>query len=242
MKRLNIKACTDSIDLEPNTELHRYFSGEWIEDLFKKKKLYFRNTKNQRDQYERMIPSSFIKNECGEGYKKIADMKQTLVESYISCWTKSKADNYAFWKIYGNASHGKAIDYADYMIATTYGKLKTQFDNSVVFYEVEYIDPNIDESREIPRVFFDASNQPNSILATEKYKIFPYLYEEEVRAVVYSHEKKDGISLLINPEKIIDHIIISPFANEEMQKRTEAVIKKHFNDMKIRTSTIKEND
>ena len=240
MDILKIKSCTGSAAINLDQELYRYYSGCRLEKMISSKELFFSNVEKQFDRHERMIPSSFFDKKTSKVQVKTADEKQKRVKAYVTCWTLSE-DDYAFWKIYGkdndcNVNGGSK--YAQCMVATTYKELKDSFAGQAEFYEVEYINPKTQKRGDLPIVSFDASTLPTSVRVTEKYKIAPYRFEREIRGVLYSFAEEKGISLPICPEKLIKYIMISPFANDKISKRTEAMIRKFLPDVEIKPSII----
>lgn len=59
-------------------------------------------------------------------------------------------------------------------------------------------------------------------------KIWPYFFEDEIRAVIYSKKDEKGHAVKLNWKKITNKIIISPFAKDDQVKKLEEIINKYF--------------
>lgn len=243
MKSLKIKCICPTCDLKAETPIYRYFSFDKFEKMLSDNALYFCNIKKFADKNERQIPKSYYqgwREEAQITQDKIIKFKECFFPAYISCWTLQK-DNYAFWKIYDPNNNGC-------MIESTFGLLKEQLEKeNVVFYKVQYVNPNrTDEKCSPPLICFEENNDkvmiPRIKLGTEALKIFPYKYEDELRAVFYSMETTDGENIHVDVQKLVKCVMISPFANEKKAEDILKIIKSKLSDAKILSSIIVEQE
>ena len=160
-------------------EIIRYMSLSKFMSLLTFKELFFTNVKVFEDAHEGEIPASFFKgwNEnFEEGYKNIQSHINPVRNVYANCWNKFNGqESYALWKIYTDEDSGVAIK-------TTVGKLKKALNNKKIkVYEMKYIDSfeNKNISVRFPKFEFHEVLSP----LREVYKIKPYSYEEEIRAL-----------------------------------------------------------
>lgn len=239
---LKIICCAPKESLiSDDTVICRYFNGDKYKKLLNDQAIWFSNITNFSDMNERKIPESyFYKWQNGvETYKKIYEMKKEYISSYVSCWTIGPSENYALWRLYDSNSDGC-------MIQTTIGKLRKQLEKecpeSIIFDMVKYIVPEKDKTNKCPMVFFDTNTPPFCILHTEIYKIFPYKYEEEIRAVFYTkkNEEVSGYNIPINLSELIDYVYISPFSKEEIREQIRDNFSKVVQNEKIKDSIIHE--
>lgn len=225
---------------DDNMEIYRYYSYCKLKKLFEDKSIYFCNAENFTDKRERQIPQAYynmIEAKTSTGQKdmkkRIYDSKKNHIKSYITCWT-TEQDNYAFWKIYTPDADG-------IMIKTTVGKLKRKFDpKNIVIAPVEYVKIK-DKSKGIAHISFN-NNEPESISFSEKYKIYPYNYEKEIRFILYSNDIEKGYDYKIGDLDFIDEFMISPFANNSMSNVISDLITKYVPNAIINTSEIKESE
>ena len=226
-------------DVKDDIPIYRYFSYCKIKDFFEKEALWFCNATQFYDKLERRIPDSYFQNwdkEVAERYKSLYEMKKEDVKAYVSCWSLSR-DNYALWKIYTSKNDGCAV-------ATTVGQLRKTFENyPIVTLKVEYTNGDKNEENfSIPQIFFKHDEQPHTIKAAEKIKIFPYQYEQEVRFVFYSKDNQNGENISINLDDVVNSILISPFAYGCMEKRIITLTKNYVPNANIEYSRIKEKN
>jgi len=178
-------------------------------------------------------------------------LKQIKQWCYISCWNKSKVENYAMWKIYG--FHGESV-----RITTTVKKLKRMFrtgqlDNEMVagaISLVNYVDLSVNESDSLP-IVQDMSelyyhkgyeNLIDTFLASFIYKHKYYHYEDELRLVIFDKktpllndieslfkkENNQKFMRLSIPDSIslVDEVFVSPFAEDWFTNLVESTNKK----------------
>lgn len=230
----------DFSDVKDDTIIYRYFSYCKLKKLFEDSSIYFCNAECFKDKRERQIPQSYYdmvekktsKNQS-EMKKKIDDSDRNYVKSYVTCWT-TESDNYAFWKIYTPNADG-------IMIKTTVGKLKAMFDMSKVLVTCVEYPQKTEKNNGVSRVMFAGTVKPKSIPIAEKYKIYPYNYEKEIRFIMYSKEDEKGYNYKLADLNFIEEFMISPFANDNMSSVIRNLITRYFPEAIIRTSEIEES-
>jgi hypothetical protein len=195
------------------TSIARYFSREKFDLLVKGKMLWFANVKTFQDTHERQIPEAFYASwdeDRREAYKTTIAAKDSQISGYVSCWTVFDSENYALWKIYDPNSNGLCI-------VTTIRKLKEQIKpEDAILCKVEYIDPTDKGKRiDMPLVIYEPTNIPHAMRVKEKYKILPYKYESEIRAIIYRMSKEKGLAVPVNLKEMVNEIRFSPFMKEE---------------------------
>jgi len=224
-------------NIDDNTPIFRYYSYCKLQKLFDDKALFFCNTQKFSDRRERELPMACLNGfptDSATLVNKVHTVKVSDIASYTLCFSKSN-DNYAFWKIYTPNNDGV-------MIATTVGKLKKVLsNNNVVIFNVDYVDDDY-KCDNAAIIDFGPDSMPSSIRGTEKFKIFPYKYEEEIRFVFYSKDKEKGYNYPISDMSFIDYFMISPFANKAMEKCIEDMIRQYLPEIEIKKSIIDESE
>lgn len=104
--------------------------------------------------------------------------------------------------------------------------------------EIKYLDYKDKRKVELPWIDYGIDFFPTIMRVAESYKIKPYKYEEEIRGIIYSKEKRKGIPVRVNLKELVEYIYLSPFANEETNSKTENLLTKVFNKNIIRKSII----
>jgi len=213
VEKMNIIRFNNFENVNEDTPIARYFKLNRFKGLIANKQFHLSNANQFSDNYERSIPHQFFNyynDRAKEIYEKIEEGNNRAVQAYISCWTKFAEENYAMWKIYVHGNEGICA-------VTTVKKLRqsiSQPDNLIIA-EVEYVKQDDDRHGEnIASVELDCF--PHSHTLKEKYKIYPYKYESEIRFILLSGSSQpNGIDLsLKNPTGIFDRLYIDPFAND----------------------------
>ncbi|RJW22732.1 DUF2971 domain-containing protein [Lachnospiraceae bacterium TM07-2AC] len=205
-------------------EIIRYMSLSKFMSLLTFKELFFTNVKVFEDAHEGEIPASFFKgwNEnFEEGYKNIQSHINPVRNVYANCWNKFNGqESYALWKIYTDEDSGVAIK-------TTVGKLKKALNNKKIkVYEMKYIDSfeNKNISVRFPKFEFHEVLSP----LREVYKIKPYSYEEEIRALFLEiSDEEPGKMVEIDLNELIETVYVSPFAKKWFSDLIRETIKKY---------------
>jgi hypothetical protein len=146
-------------------------------------------------------------------------------KSYVSCWTLSKRENVALWKIYGKDKNSIALKSTIFLLKQEFDAfLQASKGNDAVLkklskhqiVKVKYIDHRTKELEVFERF---CKMHPSEIL---HYKNIAYEYEAEVRVIF------DGVGLNdteptmisetytigINPQVFATEIVVSPFADD----------------------------
>lgn len=211
VEKLNITKFNNFENVDGDTRIARYFKLKRLKDFVVNKQFHLSNATQFSDNHERSIPHQFFSyynDRAKEIHEKIEAGNNRAVQTYISCWTKFTEENYAMWKIYVPGNEGICA-------ATTVKKLResiSQPDNLIVA-KVEYVKQDDDRHREnIASVELDCF--PYSHTLKEKYKIYPYKYESEIRFILLSGSSQpNGIDLYLkNPTDVFDRLYIDPFA------------------------------
>jgi len=130
-------------------------------------------------------------------------------EFYVSCWHESNNESESLWRLYcPPLSPGLVIQ-------TTFENLKN------CIYE-----PHI----RIGRVnYIDYNKQFASINDNVFYKRQSLNHEKEVRAAIFRHDdsEKLGIHKPVNLSKLINKIVVSPFAPNWFQEVLESTVKQY---------------
>ena len=218
--------------------------------LLVKKTLFFKRLDKHSDQLEGTIleetKSLMLK------YRKAFQLTTELeaekwVENFVSgveqdkpnilsnSWIMSNNESYSMWKIY---LHGSNEGIA---LKTTVGKLKKCFidDNYKIYIS------------KVSYETLDANNINQYSVGTNKSK--PYIYENELRAIILTQFKmldnkktakfEIGTDVFVGLEILLDVIHISPFSGNWFQTVVTDVVKKYvptFNVANLINSTIKD--
>lgn len=219
-------------------KIARYFTREKFEKLIKANSIWFSNATFFNDNRERQMPEAFFNgwvSEQKDFYKGIANWIDENVPVYISCWTKFDSENYALWKIYDPNSTGVCI-------VTTVGELIKQISREdVLICEVDYLNPNdMNLKIDTPWVEYNDVFPFHTLRIKEKYKILPYKFEEEIRAIIYDSCKREGLEITVNPKELVKEIYINPFMSKENVLRARDKIEQNFGEEVLRESIIDE--
>lgn len=201
---------TADVSLKTDMVLVRYLDLAKYIDLISTKTLYVASAVEFEDSLEGTLPEQIREMYENDpevikhvGTKSIIEKEQeNRIKNNVSCWTKGPKDNMALWKIYGESKQSIAI------ITTLEKLIHSTFlwrdITGVTFKEVTYID----HSGRLPDGIYTLSYD------TFGLKHEAYEFEKEVRMVVTRSSLKEPspIRLKINPNDIIEKIIISPEA------------------------------
>jgi hypothetical protein len=210
----------------------RYMNFWKFEDLIKYKRLYFSSVADFTDKHEFKIPEFVI-----EKFEKIGDIvyvnhlneinnyAEKKAKNYgVQCWSISKHESYALWKIYTNSEPDSVA------VKTKIIKLKEVFsENDCWQYmgKLNYFSDEIDYKL--------MGNMHNILMNKHIY----YQFENELRVVnIVPGDLKTTTSLNhveINPNLLIEEIYISPFSNDETINK----IKSFLAENKINKNVIK---
>jgi hypothetical protein len=138
---------------------------------------------------------------------------------YINCWHENEYESAAMWKFYSDQERGIAIQ-------STFNSFKNcfyKYERDVIIGEVEYLD-------------YDEDSIPlgNEIIIYEPfiYKRKSFVYENEIRAIVYISKKEksentEGIYVPVSLNRLIEKIYVSPKSPEWFLDLVKSITKKY---------------
>lgn len=213
-----------------NSNVWRYMALDKFLDLLVTQELHFQNLSNLTDRYEggaklmnkKLAGSiaSHLRNDLPTKSWEGLNKTDTMISSFVHCWSLQAHESYALWKIYlGGAKQGVAV-------MTSLAKLRRSILNSkpsihghIHMGNVKYFKPN-----------------PAEVYEREK-KIFMkmpfYNFEQEYRIAIsqnypenYIDHPPENIRLKVDLDELIKSIYISPFMSEPLRRSFEVSIKK----------------
>jgi len=217
-----------------STRVWRYMDLPKLISILDKRQLFLSRLDKLNDPHEgsvpRMISSEDLKLYWKELWKEldlpqdfIEDLAKTILEirqcmpaaTYVSCWHLSDNESEAMWRLYCGADQGVAIQ-------TTYEKLANSViaDPTIAIGLVKYIDYD--------KEWFP----PDNLMYQCMHKRIAFAHEKEVRIIKtllrdYRRGlRKDGIYVDWNPEKVIEHIYINPYAPRWYYDIVKATVRK----------------
>ena len=152
---------------------------------------------------------------------------------YVNCWHNSDHECAAMWKIFSHDNNSLCI-------FSTTERLKAAITPDKIckrleIQQVEYIDHAID-------IF------PDNPLAPFISKSKPYSFEREIRVISWDPEinlsnspnnKESGLLLLVDLTKLIEKVIISPYADSLFKTKVEDLCKNAGLNIKVEDSAMK---
>jgi len=200
-----------------NQIIFRYMDFSKYVDLLESSKLYFCNSQYFEDKLEGTMPERFYHGwpQCATiGHKHISKQFDTLFPEFVNCWNKDEYESYALWKIYTNNHTGVCIK-------TTVGNLKKALNNNdIKIFKVKYIKSFEEIECDLEPPWYDREIYVNGnqlrIRGRVKgvYKLDPYHYENEVRAIYIDKSKKNGLNIHVELNSLISEVYLSPFSAE----------------------------
>lgn len=222
-----------------NRIIWRYMSLDKFIDLITYQELHFTNANHMTDKYEGVLPrktaAAKMRRLESEGMSSIRSIRSAVDEyesdwkrykdiTALSCWSMSRTESYALWKIYlGGSSAGVALK-------TTVGSLKKAIktdpeSNSIHINvgEIEYSDYVPEHELNRYRLFL------------RKYEF--YKFEEEFRLFICEDENTQiidphplipysAIRVKVDLSILIDKIYLSPFIDEWFQVPFRMMVEK----------------
>jgi hypothetical protein len=148
---------------------------------------------------------------------------------FVNCWHINDHESAAMWKTYISSNEGVCI-------VSTYKKLEEELNKQkepMYIGQVQYLDY---ESEIIP--------EGNRFLpAMCKRKSFEY--EKELRAVyanlkglVEKDEPREGVSFPVNPENLIEEVLVSPLSPDWYADLVESITKKLGFNLTVKKSSL----
>lgn len=243
----DIKLYENVIQPQKDSRLWRYMGLEKFLNLIITRKLFFSRLDKFSDQLEGTMPVN-NKASIAEDIRKsflestsfptnFSDREEIIVNTYraftlANCWSENNAESLALWKIYlDGTKYGVAIQ-------TTYKRLRNSIATSsvdVLFGKVQYVD-------ELESI----QQQTISLRKTE-----PYIFENEVRAVIFNQHTKEGpregfpkykygLAIDVNIELLIEKIYLSPLCPRWYENSISDILQKYDYDFTLIPSAIKE--
>lgn len=213
-----------------STIVWRYVDLEKFEDILNSRKLYFCRTDNMEDPMEGLFQL--------KDYERTKEMFKSMPLSkkfyFINCWHMSPSQSDGMWKLYTKNRLGVAIK-------STVGKLIDSLQQSE-----ETIHISIIKYRDFKNVTFkelvdDPENQVFPGFSSTNqftYKRIEFSHEKELRLYFIDHpiphSIKEGIprdplefkKINVDLNKLVEEIVISPFASEEYSQKVSELISK----------------
>ena len=178
-------------DLPDDLIIWKYMELPKFFDMLYDKHLFFSNVRLLPDLYECSFP---------ELRKKTKDIEKLKDLVFVNCWTIAEEEDYALWKVYlNNSKYGVAI-------RTTIGNLKSCLQLSSPYNLSTIRIRRVNYSYKLEKISIE------SIVCTKKPF---YKYENElrlwIRAVYNEDVGSDGIKIIMDIDRLIESIYISPF-------------------------------
>ncbi|KAA3647121.1 MAG: hypothetical protein DWQ07_06390 [Chloroflexi bacterium] len=212
---------TEDLILTPENKdirIWRYLDFSKYVSMLESKALFFSRADRLGDEHEgattqlsraifhAQMTQMIEKKHVDEGLEQMEKMHLAIRKLvYINSWHMNNDENYAMWKIYSRGSNSIAI-------VSNYKKLRNCLANSIHISAIRYIDY---DNFVIPR---------SNYLAPYIYKRKQYAYEKELRAFktgpwpghpmdLKEDEFPAGEEVIIGLEKLIEKVVVSPFAD-----------------------------
>lgn len=200
-------------EIRGNRVIWKYLSWDKFFDLLITKELYLSKTSEMTDKNECYISSTNIeriKEYMSQNVQvdtSTISTDDTIKErSFINCWTLSRNESYALWKIYlSNAKSGVAIK-------TTVSHLEKAIkegatSDDIFIRMVRYGSINIAKEVNPCQV-----TQKKVDLFRLTTKLQAYQYENEMRLICFNDSKADCKRVKVSSLDFIDEIYFSPFS------------------------------
>lgn len=192
-------------------------------------KIYLRRLDMFEDKFEGRVPSFAICHLKDDARrlmaKDIYEARRKL--RFIDCWTIFKhTESYAMWKVY-SSSFGLAIE-------TTARQLIELLPEHAQLIKIKYFnfkDENGATMYDIP-VMADPSLGEENIAIGRNFsaiKSLEYEYEKEVRVLLPHKSELEFFGINIDMSKMINKIIISPYASKWFEELVIDLVKNRFN-------------
>lgn len=196
---------TTGIVVPDETPIIRYMGLSKFYSLINSESMWFPRVDQFSDEYEGLAVLRNT-NEAADGFRKA---------SLVSCWNYFTSESFPLWKIYlGNEPAGVAV-------VSTVGDFKASIKDKkergfLTSFQVQYV-PHDEE--------YDGIN--NMLLVTRKKQF--YEYENEIRFNYYNGnlDQPVGKSIALNPEVMINKIILSPYMPDWILSTFKGILEKY---------------
>ena len=200
------------------------------------------NIKRQEAFYRELYELGELKSEnIEESIKKEVFERKEMEERFkklccVSCWNKFSVESYAMWKIYSDMNKGV-------IITSSIENLHKAFENTpeiIQLSEIKYINHET-----------DYIENPGNLNSPIIHKHKAYSFEEEIRLIYQvntidkfdydwdSQKNKNGMSLKVNIEFLIDEVILSPYSEPWYFEMIKDLMEKYGLKKKLRYSILK---
>lgn len=240
IKQFRLISLPETID----APLSRYTSFDRLSDLLENRSLYFRRADLYKDSLEGTMSRSTLLQRPSffEGatdhwiYETMPLIDgQTRKCVYVNCWHNSESESLQMWENYTIKNKGVMIKSSLNKIRMSIIDTQTEFLINPVQY-INYEKGHISDTNSFYAFF---------------HKDKSFEYEREVRFALIKNFKKigtknfdklnlkKGILVLVNIDTLIEKIIISPYARDELVKKTSNLLKKYNLADKLESSSLK---
>lgn len=237
-----------------NTIVWRYMSLEKFLDLVTHERLFFTNASNLTDEYEISLPQNLI--ESKKRTLKEKGLPEDEVEhrmakftyhnrpmrdlTLVNCWSISRHESYALWKIYLGGTEGGVA------IRTTFSRLKRSITNShsdfpedIYAGEVKYKDylPEDEISRfkliTTKREFYEYENE---------LRLFIIHFPKSEGGEKKPYDRQNGRYVNVDLDELAKELYISPFMATWFSDAIEKMIEKTSPNLvnRLKTSSIRD--
>ena len=218
-----------------NVKVWRYMDFTKFIWLLENEALYFPRSDKLGDPFEGSITKLNIQLRPISAKKQNPDDPEVMMKlfsdlsqfrifirqwTYINCWHMNEYESAAMWNTYTKSNEAIAIQ-------TTYINLKNLLPDNVYMGIVKYIDYDSDYIP-IDNTFYPFINKRKS-----------FEHENEVRAIIQDvptseegidttkSNNKNGVSINIDPEKLIDRVYIAPTSPTWFRDLVKSLINKY---------------
>lgn len=149
-----------------------------------------------------------------------------VMTKFVCSWSKGNLENYALWKIYCNSGIGVAIKSSVERVEKSL-KIPDDFSSEFFHGEIHYGGPKEGCDYTMRKM--------HAFSFESEYRfIFDFDYDDSEIAKIMP--KKDGFSIPVELEILIEEIIISPFNNILSENLIKDFLKKYKLDAKVSKS------
>jgi hypothetical protein len=203
-----------------DNKVWRYMTFGRFVWMLVRKRLWLSRCDLLSDRWEGRVSASTLAAMLADGRVYEPDQLAGIIEiertrNFVSCWTLAEHESDALWRIYCGVSEGVAIQ-------TTLGRLR----DSVAACRVDFGEP--EPELDLKPVVYDDGHLPAPYvgeLIMRKRQMFAY--EREVRVVFFRQDSKPqpmGRELRWDPENVLEHVWVHPFADEPFKDTVDAVV------------------
>ena len=217
----------------------RYMNIEKLEELLESNTLIFTALNQFPDQYEgHNTLIGEILSQIQSDAAKLAVSFEHLVaatireSSFVNCWTRGRAENAAFWEIYGKRGTTVAI-------RSTYNQLRSLLPREYVIGQVKYVDYNSS-----PGFSVADSDSEFPFFEYVYHKRLEYSYENEIRAARIPRAGEAQVPssadvVIPNPAELIDMACIRRSDCDTEKERVKRLCSRH--ELQFRESRMNEH-